>query len=472
MGSQRLRGVLALVALAVLGLSVAGSAGAGGPIVLAGIDAEDGSPWNGHGPIASYQTLAGSVLSNVTNGGSGILGIGCGKSSFDDVTFFANAIASGNGTTVTCVNGAAIGSAALTGYAMIYVASDQFNTYSGGLTNAENTALGTRSSDIASFVNNGGGLLGFSNAALSTPYPYLGGIGSFSFGTVFDSNINPTPAGLAVGITDALDVCCWHDSYNSFPSFLGVLATYNNGAAAAIGGVNVTITTMSLTPATATLNTGDTHTVTANVVDQSGVAQVGVTVYFVVSGANSASGSAVTDASGNASFSYVGTTQGNDSIEAFADMDGNGVQNGNEPFGFAKAEWVNSPPDCSTVTATGPDMWPPNHKLRSFTLGGATDPDGDAVTLTVTGVTQDEPVDAVGNGDGNTSPDATATGASVDLRGERAGGGDGRVYVVSFSGDDGNGATCSGTVAVSVPHDQGAGSTAVDSGQLYNSLIP
>ena len=35
---------------------------------------------------------------------------------------------------------------------------------------------------------------------------------------------------------------------------------------------------------------------------------------------------------------------------------------------------------------------------------GVTDPDGDAVTITVTGVTHDEPVNA--QGDGNTSPDA------------------------------------------------------------------
>lgn len=469
-GIRRLAAVAA-TAFACLGLAAA--AQAGGPIVLAGIDAEDGG-LGGHGPISNYQTLAGSVLSNVTNGGSGILGIGCGKNAFDNVTTFWNAVASGNGTTLTCVNGAAaIASTSFAGYAMIGVASDQFNTFSGGLTNAENDALATRSADIASFVNNGGGLLGFSSVGLSNPYPYLGGIGSFSFGSVFTSDITPTAEGLAVGITDALDVCCWHDSYLAFPSFMDVLATYAGGAAAAIGGSDVTISTMSLTPVSApALEVGSTHCVTAQVVDENGNPQTGITVYFTVTGANPGSGSAVTDASGSAVFCYTGAAAGDDDINAYADMDGDGVQDSTEPFGFAEAEWVitNVPPDCN-ASAGGPSMWPPNHKLRSFTVGGATDPDGDPVTITITGVTQDEPLD--GAADGNTSPDAVITGAdTVDLRAERSGVGDGRVYVISYTASDGQGGSCSGSVAVAVPHDQGNGDTAVDSGQAYDSLTP
>lgn len=37
-----------------------------------GIDAEDGGP-GGHGPITTYEDVVNSILSNVTNGGSGIL---------------------------------------------------------------------------------------------------------------------------------------------------------------------------------------------------------------------------------------------------------------------------------------------------------------------------------------------------------------------------------------------------------------
>lgn len=123
----------------------------------------------------------------------------------------------------------------------------------------------------------------------------------------------------------------------------------------------------------------------------------------------------------------------------------------------------NEPPDCSTVTPSPKTLWPPNHKFRLVTLGGGTDPDGDDVTLTITGVTQDEPVNGVG--DGNTSPDAVAGTLpnTVRLRAERSGAGDGRVYRIAFTGSDGQGGTCSGTATVAVPHDMGAGSTAVDS---------
>jgi uncharacterized repeat protein (TIGR01451 family) len=127
---------------------------------------------------------------------------------------------------------------------------------------------------------------------------------------------------------------------------------------------------------------------------------------------------------------------------------------------------LNHNPICTTVTG-GPDLWPPNHKLRLVTLTGATDPDGDPVTLTVSGVTQDEPLN--GLGDGDTSPDALPgpTGSQVYLRAERSGTGDGRVYRIAFSGSDGQGGSCASTAIVGVPHDQGKGSVAVDSGGIF-----
>jgi hypothetical protein len=136
-------------------------------------------------------------------------------------------------------------------------------------------------------------------------------------------------------------------------------------------------------------------------------------------------------------------------------------------FGIA----YNAPPDCSGVTASPDTLWPPNHKLRNVTLSGLTDPDGDPVTLTIDGVTQDEPLN--GLGDGDTSPDAAAgaTSSEVLLRAERSGLGDGRVYEISFTGTDIAGATCTGTVTVSVPHSKN-GSPAVDSGQLFDSFGP
>jgi uncharacterized repeat protein (TIGR01451 family) len=125
--------------------------------------------------------------------------------------------------------------------------------------------------------------------------------------------------------------------------------------------------------------------------------------------------------------------------------------------------------DCSKARATPDRLWPPNHKfvlvtLPSFTLNGNT------VSLTVTGVRQDEPLN--GTGDGDTSPDAKAgpQGNKVYLRAERSGAGDGRVYRISFTGATGDGGTCSGTVKVTVPHDNGPKGAARDSGGSFNSF--
>jgi hypothetical protein len=122
---------------------------------------------------------------------------------------------------------------------------------------------------------------------------------------------------------------------------------------------------------------------------------------------------------------------------------------------------TNRPPNCASVIASPNRLWPPNHRLVLIALAGATDPDGDTVTLTVTGATQDEPVSGLGPGD--VAPDAQAGTQSntVFVRAERADTGDGRVYRVSFTGSDGKGGSCSGTVKVSVPKTQR--STAVDS---------
>jgi hypothetical protein len=113
----------------------------------------------------------------------------------------------------------------------------------------------------------------------------------------------------------------------------------------------------------------------------------------------------------------------------------------------------NRPPVCIDVRSNIGTLWPPNHQLVLVSLGGATDPDGDAVRYLVTGVRQDEAL--TGGGSGNTAFDAKlASGGSVWIRAERAGTGDGRVYTIAFTVTDSNGASCSGTTTVAVPHDQ------------------
>ncbi len=129
----------------------------------------------------------------------------------------------------------------------------------------------------------------------------------------------------------------------------------------------------------------------------------------------------------------------------------------------------NQPPVCATATATPSSLWPPNHQMVPISIGGVTDPDGDPVSVTATGVKQDEPTN--GLGDGDTAPDATITpGGRASLRSERAGQGDGRVYKISFAASDPKGGTCNGTVTVAVP--KNPNSAPVDSGATYDSLLP
>jgi hypothetical protein len=128
------------------------------------------------------------------------------------------------------------------------------------------------------------------------------------------------------------------------------------------------------------------------------------------------------------------------------------------------------PPDCSGLTASGGDgLRAGNHKFQTVTISGATDVDASPLTYAITGVRQDEPVD--GPGSGNTAPDARiVSGNEVDLRAERDGAGNGRVYEIDvLVTDEADGATCTGTVTVGVPHDA-SGAPAINDGAIYSSL--
>ena len=127
-------------------------------------------------------------------------------------------------------------------------------------------------------------------------------------------------------------------------------------------------------------------------------------------------------------------------------------------------------PDCSQAAASPNLLWPPNHKLVPIQITGVADPGRGAVTLSVTSIFQDEPVHSPGSG--NTGPDGTGVGtATPSVRAERDGGGDGRVYHITFTATDSGGASCTGVVTVGVPKSQGSGPP-VDEGPLYDSTLP
>jgi dipeptidyl aminopeptidase/acylaminoacyl peptidase len=126
---------------------------------------------------------------------------------------------------------------------------------------------------------------------------------------------------------------------------------------------------------------------------------------------------------------------------------------------------LNRPPDCAVVVATPATIAKHNHKFVTVALAPATDPDGDQTTVTITGVTQDELV--------GRRPDAQAgaTPGEVQLRAERRGKGDGRVYRIAFTASDGEGGECSGTAAVEVRRKRNR--PAVDSAPPgYDSFTP
>lgn len=133
---------------------------------------------------------------------------------------------------------------------------------------------------------------------------------------------------------------------------------------------------------------------------------------------------------------------------------------------------TNRPPDCSQAYANPGCLWPPNNKFVQVSVIGVADPDGDPVTIAITGITGDEPTASdEGSGGPKHAPDASGVGTSTaSVRAERSGNGDGRVYVISFTAGDGKGGVCEGTVAVKVPHDQSSKDCkAIDSGQNYDA---
>ena len=111
---------------------------------------------------------------------------------------------------------------------------------------------------------------------------------------------------------------------------------------------------------------------------------------------------------------------------------------------------ANQPPDCSGAFPSVSKIWPPNHQFVNVTIQGVTDPDGDPVTITIDQIKQDEPTD--GTGDGHTCPDGQGIGTSTaQIRAERSGQGNGRVYTIFFTASDGQGGSCQGSVTVCVP---------------------
>jgi len=124
-----------------------------------------------------------------------------------------------------------------------------------------------------------------------------------------------------------------------------------------------------------------------------------------------------------------------------------------------------------TFNGQTPSMSPPDHKYHTFTpadfISSVSD-NCDPLTINdvyITQATSDEPNHS--GGSGNTAPDIViATDCkSVQLRAERMGGGNGRVYTIYFKLKDSSGNFTTGTAKVIVPVETGG--TAVDDGPSF-----
>ncbi len=108
-------------------------------------------------------------------------------------------------------------------------------------------------------------------------------------------------------------------------------------------------------------------------------------------------------------------------------------------------------PPTLTVNLSHASLWPANHKYVDVEASFITSNDGAVVSLV--SVTSDEPDD--GLGDGDTANDIVIVdNDTIQLRAERSGAGDGRIYTIVYQVTNSCGASVTVTTTVTVPHSQ------------------
>ncbi|HEX9205157.1 MAG TPA: FG-GAP-like repeat-containing protein [Candidatus Deferrimicrobiaceae bacterium] len=116
----------------------------------------------------------------------------------------------------------------------------------------------------------------------------------------------------------------------------------------------------------------------------------------------------------------------------------------------------NTAPVILGIEANPEVLWPPNHKFVpvTFTVRAKDNCDANPVARIVN-VESNEPVN--GLGDGDTAPDWNITGLlTADIRAERSGTGNGRIYTATITVTDFSGnVSREGKEEVEVPHDKG-----------------
>jgi len=112
-------------------------------------------------------------------------------------------------------------------------------------------------------------------------------------------------------------------------------------------------------------------------------------------------------------------------------------------------------PNIKNLRANPDVLWPANHKMVTVAVKVDVSDNCDPAPLCrITSVSSNEPEN--GLGDGDTAPDWKITGKlTANLRAERSGNGNGRIYTLTITCNDTAGNSSSKWVTVKVPHDQG-----------------
>lgn len=138
------------------------------------------------------------------------------------------------------------------------------------------------------------------------------------------------------------------------------------------------------------------------------------------------------------------------------------------PEVLCRSELVVKDTQPPVLTPKTLNLWPPNHKFHSIAVSDCVDiadacqPDLRAEFIWAS---SDEPVDDIG--DGHHAPDILVDDCQkVQLRSERQGPKDGRVYKLGVRVVDGSGNASEGVCTVVVDHDQ-RGVLGADSGEAY-----
>jgi hypothetical protein len=171
------------------------------------------------------------------------------------------------------------------------------------------------------------------------------GSGPLVYSTFLGGSNEDLGFGIAVDTFGSAYVTGFTLSHLNFPTTAGAFDTTPHAGStdafvAKLSTISVAAT-LTLNPPTATNPVDSEHCVTATVEDASGNPVANVVVRFEVSGAIDTTDAITTNASGDATFCYVGPPlPGVDAISAFADTDNDNVQDPGEPIGVAEKTWV------------------------------------------------------------------------------------------------------------------------------------